>query len=816
MKKIIFSFVIITLIFQSLAASFIFFLKPVYAQGLTSDIFPSALEGLNLSQTSAQRSDSCFGRATGFISASYRSGTYGSGRVNVLTISLSQFDSSQIAEEEARDCLAKAKQQYSKIPWGATQEITISGYKSIATPAPAPAEKFYAAIIYTIAQNFLIASVYFSNDPNSLELTKRVNGALINKLSLSPNNQTQKKANGEFCNANSDCQSSNCRAQRCCASGKECCQGTYHCRARWYCDLDEHYCSPREANGRSCQNSDYCQSGYCGKYGQGFICCNKTEAGCCKNHEDCGPNYHCQDFTCVKRNEKGSVCGLDSECLTNFCYQGKCDNKPSNKLKNGVSCTRDINCESNTCDVGPHTNGQKYCCQSGYQECCNTHSDCAINQYCEPKDAQCHRLRSEGEICSDPYQCLSGYCQDGRCKKRPVKEIVLKEDGGNCIWDSDCKSNNCQNRVCCFKGHFCCQTDYFCQHNYAEFSNCRYNYCLEDESAKEEVALAHNGICEPKESCKIFDCSTSTRCLINEACAYGGEFNRAAVGCIASIASELHIVAKVADLIQGVGCDIMGNFISGLLGNDIDKLTSGLAALIYTSIDLGLELNKAVKLVLKIIQCIDGHYNLSRPVIIKTVDTLVAVVSAVTGQNTAAVSLKSPALLLITDSAGKTAGIDETGNFHEDIPGSTYIEFPKADIKMVILTNTNNNYTVQTKAEEAGKIGIGISQAQNGEVKSVEYNDVNQDAQTKTKLIINNGLAPTPQNLEVINAAGQVNTKPADKVSKNKVEVPDKYKAAGLLYKLKKLVTSKFFIIIITILILLAAFYIFKRRRNNK
>jgi uncharacterized membrane protein (Fun14 family) len=411
----------------------------------------------------------------------------------------------------------------------------------------------------------------------------------------------------------------------------------------------------------------------------------------------------------------------------------------------------------------------------------------------------------------------------------PEPEPKKKDDGQSCTYHHECKSGNCSNNICCQQGKDCCRVNSDC-HWKGEFWKCQDYVCVEDKEgsaaqeqqereAAERYRLGTDGVCEVGESCDTQDCMVTARCAIEEVCEWGGADMRAGVGCIAAIAADLNIVTQIADILQNVGCGIIVTFVSGLINQDIEKVTSALINIVYTAISIvKLKVGTVAKFIFNVIVCIDNYFGLSLWFLYELIPTVMGVISSVTQGATAAVGLGSPASLLVTDSSGRQIGIDENGNLHEDIAESFYIEFPKAGIKMVVLTDTKGkDFTVQTHGEASGEIDIKIIRSnKEGEIEKIEYDDISQDSGTKTELAFKSQFGAEVEDMLVRSAEGITRTEKADQVTKKTIEVPTEYKIGGFWRKLKNFASFRVFLFIALafgIILILAGVYIsFKKK----
>lgn len=325
-----------------------------------------------------------------------------------------------------------------------------------------------------------------------------------------------KKANGEYCSSNSDCQSSWCKGTWCCESGKNCCKGNSQCASDEVCG-SSFYCiksaatpspstpppipstpEPEEeipsepvmkSNGQSCYEASECEGSYCvheicrsteSYCGDGF-CDLFSEAGKC--NEDCikcNSQADCEIKKCTNCISGTYVCAEsffvdikdcvectgDTNCKLGYkCANEYCVKKTIEETTVGGTCTTDEQCpRDNECKSG-------ICCKEN-KECCNTDADCA------PFEAQ----RSAEDKAKAMFACIPSlhYCWN------------KYYSGGGCISNEGCVSGNCKNQICCEQGKECCYKheecganafcngDYYCEKEYAGVKAT----CIEDKNCE--------------------------------------------------------------------------------------------------------------------------------------------------------------------------------------------------------------------------------------------------------------------------------------------------------------------------------------------
>lgn len=736
---------IASLVLQSLGLGFIFPIKTVRAATLSTSMFPSTLNGLPLVNKISTRSGT---PCYGSSQEFVAGGYYSESKGQMLAVNFIKFPSAAVAESECWDCITYSKAQYTQgVSWTSVKDVTVSGYHSIYIEGSAPAESTYIGLLYTFVQEYAITVLFVAMQPVSESTIKSIGASMIPKLPV----VEEGKDDGQPCTENKDCKSKNCQHERCCVKNKECCWNHSECPDGQYCDQEAMYCMVKKENGQECKNNFYCKSGLC----ESYVCLGKSEE--------------------VEKKPIGQVCSQDSEC------------------------------ESGICERGPNSSGVKYCCLWG-EECCSSHSDCRSNQWCNTEYGQCVDLKEVEGRCPGDYACKSGYCKNGWCRIKEEKPI-----GQDCWENDECESGYCGNYICCQKGEYCCQSDNDCTNVLGDWWECKdNNYCWENVEGRKAFKRGRDGECEYTEPCETLDCMASGRCTIEEACEWGGPGARTAVGCIAAIAADLNIVAQVVDILQNAGCGIVVNFIAGLLEQNINKVTSALVNIVYTAISIvKLKVGTVIKFIFNVFVCIDNYFGFSTWFLLDLIPATMGVINSVAQEVGAAVGLGSPASLMVTDSQGRKTGIDEQGRLHNDIPGSFYVEFPKADIKLVVLPDAKDeDFSVETKGEKQSEIDLMITRANTeGETENIEFHGVSQQKGTKTEISFNSKLGTDVGDMQVTTADGKKRTEQADQIVKEKVEVPKEYRVGGLFNNLKKFFTSTLFIVIILGVLLIAAAY---------
>ena len=332
---------------------------------------------------------------------------------------------------------------------------------------------------------------------------------------------TCKAYNGVECTANAQCLSNFCVDGYCC---NNLCNGL--CQACSFAKKGSGYngncgsiaatkdpdneCNPGEctgsgtcnqpqtpqANGSACASATQCLSGLCT---DGVCCdsaCNSPCMACSTAKKGSGtngvcgyisaerdPDNECNGGVCdgagVCKFYNGASCTQTSQCLSNFCVDGRCCGNICMGNCQACSAAKKGGGSDGICgNIATNTDPDEECANSE----CNGSGACTATQW----------LAIDGEACVSGAQCLSGYCADGVCcnswclgscqactaaKKGegldgtcgPIKYDTDPDDecwGGSCSGKGSCRqynglpcssstqclSNYCVDGVCCNNG----------------------------------------------------------------------------------------------------------------------------------------------------------------------------------------------------------------------------------------------------------------------------------------------------------------------------------------------------------------------------
>ncbi|XP_043198941.1 prion-like-(Q/N-rich) domain-bearing protein 25 [Amphibalanus amphitrite] len=293
-----------------------------------------------------------------------------------------------------------------------------------------------------------------------------------------------RRADGEACSSDAQCQSYRCDGRRCRRDTCRTLLSRDGCPDGHICQQGQHgnLCVPLLARGASCSSDRNCRSDSCraGRCYEDLCPTPLDTAGCdfsllcvhtligneCMTKltigADCTANLQCLSNFCDNNQcrrplaKNGDSCRFDNDCFSRNCFKGIC--RPS-LASNGERCQFDDDCLSGNCFRGtcrPQGTGTEICqtnrdCLSGIciksicstpgtgTEVCRFNSDCpsgiCINGICSPPD-------TGTEVCRTNIDCLSGNCINGICGPS------LIPNGERCQLNDDCVSGNCFNGIC--------------------------------------------------------------------------------------------------------------------------------------------------------------------------------------------------------------------------------------------------------------------------------------------------------------------------------------------------------------------------------
>jgi len=177
--------------------------------------------------------------------------------------------------------------------------------------------------------------------------------------------------------------------------GDDLCDDDRDCSATMFCSATTGLCTPKQADGLSCDAHRACASGFCSP--ESDLCSPPAGAGQpCSQDLECGAGNYCNELaadkdTCIVPAEAG----LGARCGAT-----------------GVRCAAGLACENGICVTGSGPGG--WCDSLGAND-----AYCPDGQYCE--DNQCTARKPVGTPCGTSRECVdAAFCNRlmGRCEAR--------------------------------------------------------------------------------------------------------------------------------------------------------------------------------------------------------------------------------------------------------------------------------------------------------------------------------------------------------------------------------------------------------------
>lgn len=196
------------------------------------------------------------------------------------------------------------------------------------------------------------------------------------------------------------------------------CEHDTDCSSAEFCDAVSGACTPKRANGTTCQSNlpNQCQSGICA---DGVCCdtscsgkCEGCASGACTPHragedpesdctgaapESCADDGMCDGSGGCRKWLVGTPCGTDACAGSTYTPAAQCDGSGSCATLGSVGCAPYV-CAGDRCG-----------------DSCASAADCAPGVLCDAATHTCKSPLPSGAACSSAAQCASGYRVDGRC-----------------------------------------------------------------------------------------------------------------------------------------------------------------------------------------------------------------------------------------------------------------------------------------------------------------------------------------------------------------------------------------------------------------
>ncbi len=206
------------------------------------------------------------------------------------------------------------------------------------------------------------------------------------------------------------------------------------------CDVD-HACAAGQCYPTSCSGLDcgagVCVDGQCVPRSCVDVDCPPGEAcalGACYPldcAQACAAGEVCVDGACMEAACVGVTCPSDMVCDAGVCATG--DTSPQPECQDNQGCAADQVCDNGVC-VNVGTGG------------CTTDMECNDGYYCS--GGQCLEQRANGQTCSSPNQCQSGFCEDGICCDTQCQDATCTDWSSCGDFADECDQNGVQTRSC--------------------------------------------------------------------------------------------------------------------------------------------------------------------------------------------------------------------------------------------------------------------------------------------------------------------------------------------------------------------------------
>lgn len=329
---------------------------------------------------------------------------------------------------------------------------------------------------------------------------------------------------GDTCFNDNECESGNCGPHEdgtigiCCKSGR-CCNANNPCPEGSKCD---------RAAGYYCVEEKKCESHarkrcFTKKIYWVDSCGNLEEI-----YKECGEFEECKEGRCVTQ-----VISHDFKaCFDGDVYWYDSMNKKEDLYQ---ECKLYEECKEDKC-VGRCGSHHEKKCSDGYvywYDSCGKkegiYDECAANEEC--KNAECVKKLikvDDGNTCTKDEDCISGNCNDNVCCLKDkeccrndgdcsgawvcdhsvhycVRPTAYIDVGEMCIRDSDCKSGNCMNEICCVSSKTCCRLDSHCDEGMFCDKSPGYYFC----NIKKELGQS----CTSRDDCESGTCKLGICCV---------------------------------------------------------------------------------------------------------------------------------------------------------------------------------------------------------------------------------------------------------------------------------------------------------------
>ena len=323
--------------------------------------------------------------------------------------------------------------------------------------------------------------------------------------------------------------------------------------------------------GATCSAGADCASGSCAD----GVCCNLACTGPCVSCNQVGFMGECSPVAAGNpdphgqcKSEAASTCGSSGLCNG----AGGCAKFAAGTECRAASCNSGSELPSAICDgEGLCQSGTAIpcapfqCSGTACRVACNVNEDCVSPNVCTA--GSCGK-KPNGQVCTGPADCQSGFCVDGVCCNNgcvgTCVSCALTASRGRC---TNVAAGTVDPRAMCKdKGAAACDTNGKCNGNkgcqsYGDGTVCKAASCAAATSSLTQVSTCVGGVCKTPTatSCSPFKCSgagcgtgcaTDADCVSPNTC-IGGSCGKKPVGQNCSTASECAAGLFCAD---GVCC----------------------------------------------------------------------------------------------------------------------------------------------------------------------------------------------------------------------------------------------------------------------
>ena len=245
------------------------------------------------------------------------------------------------------------------------------------------------------------------------------------------------------CQTSIQCEHGICRNYRCKDDQCPTIDSSQDCQPYEYCTSSSNgnVCRARRADGEPCEAATQCSSNTCERSR-----CVTNECELSSYYSSCPDGQYCvathEGNVCHSLLDRGDSCSEDRQCQSGECTQDRCfdDECPAplmteDCMPNQICITTPI---GNTCMMKLPVDAQ---CTADIQ-CLS--GNCQDGTVCQPQEEEEEtEPLANGEDCDTNMQCASGRCSGGQCRAALLDNGATCDPAGSANGDQDCRSNNC-------------------------------------------------------------------------------------------------------------------------------------------------------------------------------------------------------------------------------------------------------------------------------------------------------------------------------------------------------------------------------------